>query len=65
MHIKKKPKLKQWFCKHDYVDAKKRNSKLFDSIDGLRIYTVCTKCGKIKGSYLRKHEGNESNRAEE
>ena len=54
--ITQKSKLKQLFCKHSYVKARKQ--ELFAVLSGERIYTVCEKCGKIKGSIFYEYEGN-------
>lgn len=47
-------KIKQMLCKHEYVEMIK-NSK-FQCISGETVYLVCSKCGKVKGSYFKKYD---------
>lgn len=51
-----KKRIKQFFCRHEYGEYIKNNK--FHSISGERVYIVCNKCGKIKGSYYKEYEGN-------
>lgn len=48
--------IKRMLCKHEYVEMKEI-PKMYQCISGERIYIVCEKCGKIKGSYFREYEG--------
>lgn len=49
--------IKKWikplFCKHEYEEFLKQEP--FFNLSGDRIYIICEKCGKEKGSYFRKH----------
>ncbi|AEY65406.1 hypothetical protein Clo1100_1154 [Clostridium sp. BNL1100] len=53
--IQKKSWIKQLFCKHNFVQAKKASK--YESISGERIYIVCEHCGKVNSSYYREYEG--------
>ena len=49
--------LKQTFCKHEYQEMKKVDTRKDMGISGEEIYIVCKKCGKVKDSYFREYEG--------
>lgn len=49
-------KIKQLFCKHDYREVTENKSS-FSNLTGERVFIVCKKCGKVKGSYFREYEG--------
>lgn len=55
-YVEMKKRIKQFFCRHEYGEYIKNNK--FHSISGERVYIVCNKCGKIKGSYYKEYEGN-------
>jgi len=47
---KLKVSLRRLFCRHKFIEAKKVG--FFQVLSGDRIYIVCEKCGKEKGSYF-------------
>lgn len=50
--VVKKCKLKQLFCKHDYQEGvvSKPGDLPYLNLSGETATTICTKCGKIKGT---------------
>lgn len=52
--IAKKTFIKRFFCSHRYFDARnfKENPKPYE--EGMKIYKVCGRCGKIKRRYFIK-----------
>ena len=52
MKIKRKGKLAQFFCKHEFVEGvvSDPSKPIFFNLSGETITTICKKCGKIKGA---------------
>ena len=48
--------MKQRRCKHDHQWYVKQ--EMFANIQGEERFCVCSKYGKIKGSYFARYEGN-------
>lgn len=57
--IKKSGNLKQLFCKHEYHEGTLQDPQaMFHRISGETYTTICTKCGKIKGTRFVEYEGS-------
>ena len=57
MTITKKNKLQQLFCRHDYQEGtlSKPGTPVFFNLSGDTYTTVCTKCGKVKGTRFERN----------
>lgn len=61
MKIKTKSKLGKLFCKHNYETGILRDTSkpLFFNLSGDTHIIICTKCGKIKGTFfVRNRDGS-------
>lgn len=61
MEIKTKGKVRQLFCRHNYQEGivSKPGSPVFFNLSGETYTTICTKCGKIKGTrFIRNFDGS-------